>query len=79
MVLNDVGLLPTLSAIHGGGHHIPSVTLGFQGLTAFARPCESSALFTVVLDQGYLDMWPREGDLASCPMSHRLISVVEER
>lgn len=41
------------------------VTLGFQGLTAFARPCESSALFTVVLDQDYLETLPREVDLAS--------------
>lgn len=48
------------SAIHGGGHNVPSVTLGFQGLTTFARPCESST-FTVVLDQDYLETsWPRE-------------------
>lgn len=64
----------------GGGLSIPSVTLEFQGLIAFARPCESSALFTVVLDQDYLETWPREGDLASCSLwSHQLISVVEER
>lgn len=64
----------------GERHSIPSVTLGFQGLTAFARPCESSTLFTVVLDQDYLETLRREGDLASYPLwYHRLISVVEER
>lgn len=80
MVLNDIWPPPPTLPSTGRGHSIPSVTLGFQGLTAFARPCESSVLFTVVLDQDYVETLPREGGLASCPAwSHLLISVVEER